>query len=132
MLRLFVRLVLFDEDQAAGMLTWAHSGFHRHTTVWVPEDDRAIVEAAARVGIAARLDHRADTLSGGERRRVELAAVLVGCPTCFLADDPGRGLAPHDADVFTTALRVLAGTGVAVLVTGHEVATLLNAADHIT
>ena len=33
-LRLFVRLALFDEDQAAGMLTWPHSGFHVHTAVW--------------------------------------------------------------------------------------------------
>ena len=40
-LRLFVRLELFDAAQAAGMLTWPHSGFHVHTAVWVPEDDRA-------------------------------------------------------------------------------------------
>ena len=40
-LRLFVRLALFDEAQAAGMRTWPHSGFHVHTAVWVPEDDRA-------------------------------------------------------------------------------------------
>jgi hypothetical protein len=33
-LRLFVRLELFDETQAAGMLTWPHSGFHVHTAVW--------------------------------------------------------------------------------------------------
>jgi hypothetical protein len=33
-LRLFVRLELFDKDQAAGMLTWPHSGFHGHTAVW--------------------------------------------------------------------------------------------------
>lgn len=33
-LRLFVRLELFDEDQDAGMLTWPHSGFHGHTAVW--------------------------------------------------------------------------------------------------
>ena len=37
-LRLFVRLELFDEDQAAGMLTWPHSGFHVHTAVWVPSE----------------------------------------------------------------------------------------------
>ena len=30
-LRLFVRLELFDEEQAAGMLTWPHSGFHVYT-----------------------------------------------------------------------------------------------------
>ncbi len=39
-LRLFVRLELFDTEQAAGMLTWPHSGFHVHTAVWVSEDDR--------------------------------------------------------------------------------------------
>jgi len=47
-LRLFVRLALFDEDQAAGMLTWPHSGFHVHTAVWVPEDDRAFATRLAR------------------------------------------------------------------------------------
>jgi hypothetical protein len=39
--RRFVRLGLFDEAQAAGMRTWPHSGFHGHTAVWVPEEDRA-------------------------------------------------------------------------------------------
>jgi len=47
-LRLFVRLELFDADQAAGMLTWPHSGFHVHTAVWVSEDDRAFATRLAR------------------------------------------------------------------------------------
>ena len=47
-LRLFVRLALFDEDQAAGMLIWPHSGFHVHTAIWVPEDDRAFATRLAR------------------------------------------------------------------------------------
>jgi len=47
-LRLFVRLALFDEEQAAGMLTWPHSGFHVHTAVWVSEDDRAFATRLAR------------------------------------------------------------------------------------
>ena len=33
-LRVFVRLEFFDNDQAAGMLTWPHSGFHVRTAVW--------------------------------------------------------------------------------------------------
>ncbi len=48
MLRLFLRLELFDEDQAAGMLTWPHSGFHVHTAVWVAEDDRTFATRLAR------------------------------------------------------------------------------------
>ena len=47
-LRLFMRGALFDEDQAAGMLMWPHSGFHVYTAVWVPEDDRAFATRLAR------------------------------------------------------------------------------------
>ncbi len=47
-LRLFVRLELFDDDQAAGMLTWPHTGFHRHTAVWVAEDGPALATRLAR------------------------------------------------------------------------------------
>ena len=47
-LRLFVGLELFDEEQAAGMLTWPHAGFHVHTAVWVPEKDRAFATRLAR------------------------------------------------------------------------------------
>jgi len=47
-LRRFVRLDLFDEEQAAGMRTWPHSGFPVHPAVWVPEDDRAFATRLAR------------------------------------------------------------------------------------
>ncbi len=36
-LQRFVGLELFDEEQAAGMLTWPHSGIHVHSAIWVPE-----------------------------------------------------------------------------------------------
>ncbi len=47
-LRRFVRLDLFDEDQAVGMPAWPHSGFHVHTAVWAPENDRAFATRLAR------------------------------------------------------------------------------------
>jgi len=47
-LRLFVRRELFDLTQAAGMLTWPHSGCHVPTAVWVSEDDRACATRLAR------------------------------------------------------------------------------------
>ena len=47
-LRLFVRLDLFDENQAAGMLTWPHSGFHVHTAVCMSKDNRAFATLLAR------------------------------------------------------------------------------------
>jgi hypothetical protein len=48
------------------------------------------------------------------------------------ADEPYRGIAPKDAEILTRVFRELAESGVAVVVTGHEVPTLLAAADHVT
>jgi len=95
-------------------------------------DGTAIAEAAARMGVAERLDQRPSQLSGGELRRAELAAILVRQPRCLLADEPYRGIDPKDAEHLTRTFRELAAAGVAVVVTGHEVPTLLAAADHVT
>jgi len=91
-----------------------------------------VVDAAEQMGIGAQLDKFPFALSGGERRRAELAAVLVRRPTCLLADEPYRGIAPKDAEDLTAIFAGLARDGVAVVVTGHEVHTLLDAADHIS
>ena len=92
----------------------------------------SVDSAATRLGIERHLDARPSELSGGERRRAELAAVFVRRPRCLLADEPYRGIAPKDAEDLTAAFSHLAADGVAVVVTGHEVPTLLAAADHIT
>ena len=91
-----------------------------------------VTAATERLGIAGRLDARPSALSGGERRRAELAAVLVRRPTCLLADEPFRGIAPNDAEELTAVFSELARDGAAVVLTGHEVPTLLHAADHIS
>jgi ABC-type lipopolysaccharide export system ATPase subunit len=84
------------------------------------------------MGIELHLDKRPDQLSGGERRRAELAAAFVRKPLCLLADEPYRGLAPLEAEGLTAGFAALAADGVAVVIAGHEVSTLLDAADHVT
>jgi ABC-type multidrug transport system ATPase subunit len=91
-----------------------------------------VLDAANRLGIANCLDERPGNLSGGERRRAEFAAVLVRRPVCLLADEPYRGIAPKDAEDLTAVLLELRAGRVAVVVTGHEVPTLLGVADHVT
>lgn len=95
-------------------------------------DGGNVSDAANQLGIAAHLDKRPFELSHGERRRVELAAVLVRRPICLLADEPYRGVAPNDAEELTRTFAELAAGGMAVVITGHEVPTLLDAADHIS
>lgn len=95
-------------------------------------DGGSVVDAAERVGIAHALDRRPFALSGGECRRAELAAVLVRAPRCLVADEPYRGIAPKDAEELSSIFRELAATGCAVVLSGHEVHTLLDVADHVT
>jgi ABC-type multidrug transport system ATPase subunit len=92
----------------------------------------SVAAAAARTGVGHVIDHRPYQLSGGERRRAELAAVLVRNPKCLIADEPYRGISPKDAESLSTIFRELAARGSAVVVSGHEVNTLLAVADHIT
>jgi ABC-type multidrug transport system ATPase subunit len=84
----------------------------------------------------ARVDHllgqHPDTLSGGELRRAELAAVLTRRPRCLIADEPYRGIAPVDHDLLSEILVGMAADGCAVVLSGHDVASLLDAAHHVT
>ena len=90
------------------------------------------LEAAVRaLGIEPFLEQHPGTLSGGERRRTDVAAVLTRAPRCLLADEPLLGMAPLDAEALMAAFRRLAADGCAVVVTGHEVPLLLELADEV-
>jgi ABC-type multidrug transport system ATPase subunit len=94
---------------------------------------------SARAGTAASppaacepfLDRRPGEISGGERRWCELALVEGARPRFLLADEPLLGVQPAGRGEFCAALRRLAAGGAAVLVTGHEVEDLLEAADDV-
>jgi ABC-type multidrug transport system ATPase subunit len=68
-------------------------------------------------------------MSGGERRRVELGLALLRRPSCLIADEPLAEVSPADRRRVGQAIRALAESGCAVLVTGHEVDDLLDLAD---
>ena len=89
-------------------------------------------EAARLAGVEHCLDRPPATFSGGELRRAELAMAITRAPTVLLADEPYRGVAPADHDGLTAILRSMAAGGCAVVVTGHDVPSLLAAADHVT
>ena len=81
--------------------------------------------------VSPLLGSRVRELSGGERRRVELTLGLLRNPLCLIADEPLTGLAPADQQRAVRALRDAAGRGAAVLITGHEVELLMQAADEV-
>jgi ABC-type multidrug transport system ATPase subunit len=93
---------------------------------------RSVADAAKLARVESLLDRTPRAFSGGELRRAELSLALVRRPKCLLADEPYRGIAPVDHDLLHDTFRQLAADGCAVVVTGHEVGSLLDVADHIT
>jgi lipopolysaccharide export system ATP-binding protein len=84
-----------------------------------------------RLEISQLLDQTPVELSGGERRRVDIAAAWIRAPRCLLADEPFAGIDPADAEVVAKAFREMARQGCALIITGHEVRQLLHTADDI-
>jgi ABC-2 type transport system ATP-binding protein len=85
-------------------------------------DARARVdEALATVGLDGRAGDRVATFSGGMRRRLELARVLLVQPELLILDEPTEGLDPGFFRAFWVLIRRLVrDDGVAVLLTTHD------------
>jgi len=81
--------------------------------------------------IDALLDQPVWELSGGERMRVSLALGIARHPLCLLIDEPLVRASPQDQETLSTALRALAGRGVAIVTSGHDARPLLALSDSI-
>ncbi len=85
-----------------------------------------VVEAAAHVGLAGHLDVKAGSLSGGERRRLELGRALTTDPQVLVCDEPFAGVDPQGAAHLGELLAGLAASGVAVMLADHHVEEALR------
>ncbi len=89
---------------------------------------RALLE---RFGLAERLHHGPDALSGGEQQRVAVARALVGDPQVLLADEPTGNLDPRTATALFEELHTVARErGIAILWATHNEA-LASRSDRI-
>jgi lipopolysaccharide export system ATP-binding protein len=86
-------------------------------------------EWAGRVELGERLGVRAGELSGGERRRLELARALLGQPKVLVCDEPVAGIDPAGAERMGDLLRNLAREGTSVVLADHHVAEALRVCD---
>jgi iron complex transport system ATP-binding protein len=98
-------------------------GRHPHIPRWQWESARDLAiasDALAAVGLAGYEERDVLTLSGGERRRAALAAVLAQTPRIFLLDEPTNQLDPNHQLEALQLLRERADEGAAVIVTLHD------------
>lgn len=81
-------------------------------------------------GLTRQRDQRAETLSGGERRKLEIARALVTDPRLILLDEPFSGVDPIAVeDLQREVLRLKHEFGKSVLITDHNVAQTLRVCD---
>lgn len=82
------------------------------------------------LGIAELADQRADTLSGGERRRTEVCRALATNPRFLLLDEPFSGIDPIAVSDLRDIIASLAERDIGILLTDHNVRDTLAITSH--
>ncbi len=91
---------------------------------------RRLEELLGELDLAPRRKSRADTLSGGERRRLEITRALVLEPSLLLLDEPFAGVDPIAVqDIQAILRRLRAERGISILLTDHNVRETLSVTD---
>jgi lipopolysaccharide export system ATP-binding protein len=80
-------------------------------------------------GLTALRDSAAMSLSGGERRRCEIARALAAEPSIMLLDEPFAGIDPISINDIRELVRELRGRNIGVLITDHNVRETLDIVD---
>lgn len=83
------------------------------------EDPRSVAETIDLVGLTEKADSRAGTLSGGQRRRLDVALGVIGRPELLFLDEPTTGFDPEARRVFWTLIERLKEQGVTIVLTTH-------------
>lgn len=91
----------------------------------------SIAEALRVCGVEALADRDAGTLSGGERRRVELARCVASGARVVLLDEPFSGVDPARVGALVELIRALAARDVGVLFTDHAARDALPICDRV-
>lgn len=95
------------------------------------EDRAAIEEAMARTGVQEFAERRLDTLSGGERQKVFMAAALAQGCRLLLLDEPTAFLDyKHQAEVLRILQEINEETGAAIVTVTHDINTALLTGGH--
>jgi lipopolysaccharide export system ATP-binding protein len=93
------------------------------------EQERRLPELLCEFGLEDFVDARGDSLSGGERRRVEIARAIATEPAFLLLDEPFTGIDPIAVADIQAMIRQLRDRGLGVLITDHQVRETLAIVD---
>jgi lipopolysaccharide export system ATP-binding protein len=100
-------------------------------TLKMPRRERSekLESFISRMGLEKVRHSRADVLSGGERRRVEIARSLVISPSFLLLDEPFSGIDPKQVLELQRIIFDLKESGIGIVITDHNVRETLSVTD---
>lgn len=93
------------------------------------EQERRLPPLLEEFGLQRFANARGDSLSGGERRRVEIARAIATEPAFLLLDEPFTGIDPIAVSDIQAMIRQLRDRGLGVLITDHQVRETLAIVD---
>ena len=93
-----------------------------------PRDPREVIEL---VGLGDKADDRARSLSGGQRRRLDVALGIVGNPELLFLDEPTTGFDPEARRAFWVLIKQLRDEGTTILLTTHYLDEAEELADRV-
>jgi branched-chain amino acid transport system ATP-binding protein len=115
-----------------GRTGWASSCLRRQA--WRREEQDAALTARGAlefVGLAGRSDVRADALSYGEQRRLEIAIALAAQPRLILLDEPAAGMNPEEGQRLVGMIRDIRARGITVLLVEHHMRVVMGVCDRV-
>ncbi|MEI7889640.1 MAG: ABC transporter ATP-binding protein [Actinomycetes bacterium] len=92
---------------------------------------RNVDETIALVGLQGKEDGRSRTLSGGQRRRLDLALALIGDPDLVFLDEPTTGFDPQARRAAWETIRSLRSLGTTIVLTTHYLDEAQELADRV-
>jgi ABC-2 type transport system ATP-binding protein len=92
---------------------------------------RAVPEVIGLVGLAGHERRKVRTLSGGQKRRLDLALGLIGNPELLYLDEPTTGFDPAARHGAWELIRALRAAGTTILLTTHDMAEAQALADQV-
>ncbi len=108
--------IVLQSTADAGDLTVYESVSHFAKYYENPKDAREVIEL---VGLTEKADSLGRTLSGGQRRRLDVALGIIGSPELIFLDEPTTGFDPEARRAFWQLIRKLRDEGATILLTTH-------------
>ncbi len=120
--------IVLQSTQDTAELTALEAITHFASYYSNPRDPQEVIEL---VGLSDKAHERARTLSGGQRRRLDVALGIVGNPELLFLDEPTTGFDPEARRTFWTLIKRLRDEGTTIVLTTHYLEEAEELADRV-